>query len=383
MPNFEEKLQSAPEIAAWRKAPKTLSTTPTNAQESLDCASVVREMYQGILERPADEGGFNGFVQALRAGVPLSQLIRDMIGSPEFTSRHPIVVGRPDLPDLTQLYPEKYVRKSAGYTVFRAASDADFNLLESLIIKHRYYDNFDVYSPRIDIDKQITAAVIEGLGAKSCLDVGCFTGAVLSLLETRGLAVCGVDVSHMAFVLAYNNIRDKLRYGDLLDQTFAHTFDCVCAMDVLEHTNPAKIERYFERVAELIAPNGFGYVNGPMFGADDVFGQVYELHLPEWGAESRDGFWHHLECDPKGWPVHGHLVFAGPKWWEKMFLKFGLVRERRIEAAIHSYLGRFYDTLAAGRHCLFVLRHAAAKPDVEPILGNLESLVGPLANSIQ
>jgi SAM-dependent methyltransferase len=339
-------------------------------------------MYQGILERPADEAGLNGFVHALRAGVPLSQLLHDMIGSPEFLSRHPIVVGRPDLPDLTVLYPQKYVRKSQHYTVFKASSDEDFNLLESLIVRHRFYDNFDVYSPRIDIDKQITAAVIESLGAKSCLDLGCFTGAVISLLESRGLSVCGVDISHMAFVLAYNNIRSSMRYGDLLDQSFETTFDCVCAMDVLEHINPGKVERYVARIAELISPTGFGYINGPMFGQDDVFGKIYEPHLPEWEAESPDGFWHHLECDHKGWPVHGHLIFAGPRWWENLLLKYGLVRERQIETCIHSLLGSFYDKLAAGRHCLFVVRHASARPDIGLIRNNLQSIVGPLARTV-
>jgi methylase of polypeptide subunit release factors len=116
------------------------------------------------------------------------------------------------LPNLTELYPEKYLYKRSDFTVFKASSDDDFNLLESLIIKHRFYDSNDVYLPQIDLDKRVTAAIVKALGAQSCIEMGCFSGPVLSLLADQGVAVCGVDISHLAFVLAHNNIRGELRY---------------------------------------------------------------------------------------------------------------------------------------------------------------------------
>src|SRR5579863_3619130 len=154
----------------------------THDRQFLPCSDVIKEIYQGILERPADQGGFKAYLQALQGGVSLATLIQRMIASDEFQIRHPIITGRTSLPDLTENYPQKYVRKEKDFSLFKASSDEDFDLLESLIAKHRFYDSNDVYPPKIDLDKRVTAAIIFGLGARSCVEMGCFTGSVLSLL---------------------------------------------------------------------------------------------------------------------------------------------------------------------------------------------------------
>ena len=71
-------------------------------------------------------------------------------------------------------------------------------LMESLIQRHRYYDGLGVWSPFIDLDKEITAALVRGLGAHSCFELGCYTGPVLSLLAEAGVDVLGAEVSHTA-----------------------------------------------------------------------------------------------------------------------------------------------------------------------------------------
>jgi hypothetical protein len=65
-----------------------------------------------------------------------------------------------------------------------------------------------------------------------------------------------------------------------------------------------------------------------------------------------------LACDDKGWPIHGHFVWASPEWWERKFRDYGLVRDTAIEQAIHQNLAGFFK-LATGRRCLFVLRRVA------------------------
>jgi SAM-dependent methyltransferase len=356
----------------------TPNEAPSPPRESLAYSDVVKEIYLGIMERPVDESGFNSHLHALKSGGALSNLIRGMINSDEFQTRHPIATGRGFLPDLTKLYPDKYVRKEKGFSLFRASSDEDFFLLESLIAKHRFYETNDVYSHKINLDKRITAAIVQGLGGRSCVEMGCFSGHVLSLLADQDIDVCGIDVSHLAFVLAYKNIRDKLRYGDLLDLKFDRTYDVFLGMDILEHLNPLKLGSYIDRIAQLVDDDGFIYINSPMFGEDDVFGKVADTYVPEWEQEGNNVFWRHIHCDEKGWPVHGHLVLASPVWWENIFRKHGFVRDRDIEREIHSILKHYFDELAPARRTLFVLKRPNSKCNVESIKAGLNAALSPL-----
>lgn len=350
--------------------------------EGLMHGDVVSALYLGILGRPADKGGFESYLGALQRGVPLSDIIREMIASDEFKSHHQPSLANSVLPDLTKLYPEKYVRTEANSSIFKVSSDDDFRLMETLIVKNRYYDSLGVWAPEIDLDKRVTAAIVRGLGARNCIELGCFTGPVLSLLAEQGIDVCGVEISHLAFLLAHANVREKIRFGDLLDLDFDRTYDLFLGMDILEHLNPLNLDRYIARMAQLIKQNGFAYINSPMFGIDDVFGTVFEAYLPEWQQAGEDVFWRYMHCDAKGWPMHGHLVWASPKWWESTFLKHGLVRDRNIERAIHALLKPFFEKTAPARRSFFVLKHSDFNPDIESTRSNLNSSISPVVVGI-
>lgn len=349
----------------------------------LDFPKIVRGLYEGILERPADKAGFDSHLAALKDGASLEKLIRGMIDSDEFKVRHPLKTGRDFLPDLTENYASKYVRKDGDFSLFQVSSDGDFDLLEGLIERHRFYDSNDVYSPVIDLDKRVTAAIVGGLGARSCIEMGCFSGPVLSVLAEQGIDVCGTDVSHLAFVLAYANIREKLRFGDLLNLKFDRTYDVFFAMDVLEHLNPLSLDRYIHTIARMVPRNGFVFINSPMFGDDDVFGTASDAYLPEWRQAGDREYWRHIHCDGKGWPVHGHLIFASPKWWEASFLKHGLVRDRDIERRIHSLLKTFFEKVAPARRSFFVLKHTDAAHDSSVVARNLEAAIAPVVANIR
>ena len=50
----------------------------------------------------------------------------------------------------------------------------------------------------IDPDKDITAAIVRGLGARGCFELGCFTGSVISILADAGVSILGTEVSHLS-----------------------------------------------------------------------------------------------------------------------------------------------------------------------------------------
>lgn len=328
----------------------------------MQTANTVEELYRGIFNREPDRGGGSHYASRLRAGEPLSGVLRHMLASQEFHgSRNLRAIKQSELQDITSELPRPYVTEmgldNLIHHVFRVEDDSEFDLLEQLIIEHRFYDSFGGWGYAIDLDKRVTAAIAKGLGAASCLDVGCSNGPVISLLADAGMEVTGVDFSHLAFALALPNVRDHMRYGDLLTLEFDRKFDVVLAMDFFEHLHPLKVGRHIERAAALIEQDGYLIVNSPMFGTDRVFGTPFPLHLEEWTNEPQDTFWRHIPCDAKGWPWDGHLIWAGVAYWEKQFAAAGLVRDVVIEAAIQESLKGFFEHFAPARKAIFVLRH--------------------------
>jgi SAM-dependent methyltransferase len=326
---------------------------------SLSPELVATALYRGILGREPDLAGLGDKVNLLRSGPVLEHVIRTFVSSPEFRSRQlDTAIPTVELPDLTQAMPEMYARGVTGdtpTTVYIARSDADIGRMATLIERHRYYDAFGVWSPVIDLDKEVTAGIVRGLGARSCFELGCFTGPVLSLLAEAGISVAGAEVSHTAFTFAYPNVREAMLFGDLLDLEIDRRFDVVLCMDVLEHVSPLELGRYVEKIAGLVADDGYVYINSPMYGEDTAFGTVFAPYLDEWLSVGDSSFWHHWPCDAKGWPEHGHLVWASVKWWSRMFEAHGLVRDHAIEEVVHRHLGGFFENTPA-RRALFVLR---------------------------
>ena len=328
-------------------------------REVLSPEHVATALYRGILGREPDSGGFRDNVKLLRSGRALERVIRSFITSPEFRSRilEDYVPVTP-LPDLRASIPGGYETQSvagAPMTVYLARTDADIALMASLIDRHRFYDRFGVWSPVIDHDKEITAAIVHGLGARSCFELGCFTGSVISLLADAGVSVVGAEVSHLAFAFAQPNIREAMIFGDLLTLDIDRRFDVVLCMDVLEHINPLQLDHHIEKLLSLIDEDGYIYLNAPMWGQDHVCGVCDEPYLDEWLAVGDQSYWRHWPCDDKGWPVHGHLLWASSDWWERKFRDYGLVRDTAIEQVIHQNLETFFEQ-AKGRRCLFVLR---------------------------
>jgi len=272
-------------------------------------------------------------------------------------------IKQSELPDIRAALPRPYATQTGldglVHHVLNIEHDSEFDLIERLIVEHRFYDSFGGWGYTIDLDKRVTAAMAKGLGARTCLDIGCSNGPVISLLAKEGLDVTGIDMSHLAFAMAYPSVRDRMLYGDLLAVDLDRTFDVVIAMDFFEHTNPLKLGRYLTRAASLVDGDGYLIVNGPMFGEDRVFGQPFPLFLESWTHEPRDDFWRHIPCNENGWPIDGHLIWASADYWEKQFADKGLIRDTEIETALQAALSGFFAEYAPGRKMLFVLRSPA------------------------
>jgi len=340
---------------------------------------VATALYRGILERDPDPTGLQDHIEFISSGMLLEQMVRAFVASREFRSRilesfvpvTPLLDLRAAMPDMYQSQPID----GSPIIVYIARTDDDISRMRKLIEKHGYYDRFGVWTPLIDRDKVITAAIVRGLGAQSCFELGCFTGPVLSLLAETGVSVLGAEVSHTAFALAHPNVRDSMLFGDLLSLDIGRRFDVVLCMDALEHVSPLLLDAYVERIVSLVDQDGYVYINSPMWGQDRVFGVFEEPYLEEWRSVGHASYWRHWPCDDKGWPLHGHLVWASSTWWERKFREYGLVRDTVIERAIHRDLATFFEQ-AIGRRCLFVLRRPGNRRSSEKIAAAIHAELG-------
>jgi hypothetical protein len=178
---------------------------------------------------------------------------------------------------------------------------------------------------------------------------------VLKLLSEIGIDAEGVEISHMALALAYPEIKKKIHFGDLLGLNLPSGYDIIVGMDVFEHLNPNKISAYLRRCFELLKQGGFLYTNIPVFGNDEIFGEVFPIYLDEWRVDAAaDGLFSKLPVDEGGWPINGHLIWATSKWWQDQFERVGLRREVRIEQALHDVYDSYFLT-APARKSFFVL----------------------------
>src|SRR6266446_428202 len=150
----------------WQQWPKAVRIALRSARTrladrgSLSPELVATALYRGILDREPDLGGLRHTVNRLRSGAALEDIVRTLIVSPEFRQRMlKAAVPEIGLPDLTRAMPEMYRTETVGdvtVTVYDARTDADITRMAALIERHRYYDALGVWSPVIDLDKEIT-----------------------------------------------------------------------------------------------------------------------------------------------------------------------------------------------------------------------------------
>jgi 2-polyprenyl-3-methyl-5-hydroxy-6-metoxy-1,4-benzoquinol methylase len=115
----------------------------------------------------------------------------------------------------------------------------------------------------------------------SVLDVGCFTGCFLQLLERQGWDVYGLELQPEAVAVASGRLPGRIFQADLHGDRFPQRrFDVVSLLGVVEHvTDPMRL---LGRCAELLAPGGTLIVQTPNSGSllARVMGRYWPLYEP-------------------------------------------------------------------------------------------------------
>ncbi|MBV8527686.1 MAG: DUF4214 domain-containing protein [Candidatus Dormibacteraeota bacterium] len=330
----------------------------------------LRDAYRLTLRREADPSGLSSYGALLRQGMSRNEVLVRLALSEESMNR--VLAERFQIQNLRELRPESYetvhTLHGGEQTVFAAREAADFDWLERCILEYDYYEKPGIWTLGIDSDKRTMAEMLSCLHPRRVLEVGCSSGAVISGLLDRDIDAAGVEISAAAIRQAEARVRPRIYRGDLLGVDVGADYDLVFGLDIFEHFNPNRLDTYIARVTQLTQPGGFVFANVPTFGEDRVYGTIWEPHIPSWidDIEANQPF-HHLEVDDDGYPLHGHLVWAGSRWWEQLFTATGLRRETDIEQALHDGFDPVLRATPA-RRAFYVFSRDASRSRIDEII---------------
>jgi Domain of unknown function (DUF4214)/Methyltransferase domain len=314
--------------------------------------------YRELLGRPLDPSGRANYLQKLRGGATREDIVRELMQSDEYRRR--VEQSTLGLPDLCEKDPSRYavLRADDGSMVctFVAETFEDFDWIEAAILENGFYEKPGVWELSIDLDKRVMAEIVTLLEPRSAIEVGCSSGGVLACLHESGVDVCGVDISTFAHEHAPPSIRDRIRLGDITTMNFGREFDVAFGLDIFEHVHPAKLEAFITALIAPLASGGFLFVNIPAYGLDEVFGEAFPMTLPEWRSDAARGrMFRNLEVDERGYPVHGHMIFATTNWWVDRFEAAGVRRLPALERAVHEQYDDYFDDKSPARRSFYVL----------------------------
>ena len=198
------------------------------------------------------------------------------------------------------------------------------------------------------------AELLSRLKPKKLLEIGCANGPLMKCLFEKGIDVTGVDLSKLAKELAFPEIKEKILTMDILEANFEEKFDLIVGLDIFEHLNPNKIEKYIQKLNDLLKQGGKIFTNIPAVGNDRVFGEIFGYHTDDWKADAKENkIFSKIHTDFLGYPLHGHLIWADTSWWEFIFTKNGFIRDTETEIKLHKEFDEKMD-YSIGRKSYYI-----------------------------
>jgi hypothetical protein len=325
----------------------------------LSDSDFVDAAFRDILGREADQGGLDFYRGVLRQGVRRTAVLLDIMRSEEFR-RSLAPAGPSTLPNLVVRRPERYRRTTdrvngSSMLLFRIEDRTDFDWLENAIIRNGYYEEPGVWVLDVDFDKRLVAEMLSAFAPQAALELGCASGAVLQCLDEIGVAGEGVEISSMAIAKATDRVRPRIHQGDLLALDLPRRYDLLFGLDIFEHLNPNKLDRYLDRIAAVTTDDAYLFCNIPAFGEDKVFGTVFPFYVDGWREDAAAGrALGSIHVDDLGYPIHGHLAWGDASWWTRQFERAGFMRDEEIERAFHRKYDGYMEKRSPARRAYFV-----------------------------
>lgn len=340
-------------------------------------AAFIEAAYVEILGRAADQDGLNHYRRLLRDGLGRTAVLLSLVRSEEFTKR--LTKERRSIPSLRALRPDRYhdtIDRTNGenIAIFESRSEADFDWLEQSILEYGYYEEPGVWNLGVDVDKRVIAEIISAFAPARALELGCAAGAVLECLQDYGVHAEGVEISSTAIARAAAHIRSRIHHGDLLSLDLPAHYDMLFGLDIFEHLNPNRLDRYLQRLSAMARDGAWFFCNIPAFGEDPVFGTVFPLYVDGWAQDAAAARpFSTIHVDDLGYPIHGHLTWADARWWVERFETAGLQREVAVERALHLKYDGYMQKRSPARRAYFVFAKNASSSERTTVIRRIDS----------
>ena len=127
------------------------------------------------------------------------------------------------------------------------------------------------------------------------LDIGCGQETPLVFVLTNKVTqlpklYVGVDLNRIAkkTAIAWTRIIDQFSFVDDYLKLWKRTgmekdekFDCACALEIIEHMQPADGKKLLKGAFHLVRPGGYLYLSTPVFSGKAAVNHIHEHTIPE------------------------------------------------------------------------------------------------------
>lgn len=128
---------------------------------------------------------------------------------------------------------------------------------------HTFKDQYnDIYAGMISVLEKQLEKDGKTLKGMKILDVGCFTGELLLLLQKKGADVYGLELQKDAVKIAQKVLGKRVVQADVMNDPFPKKqFDIITLLGVVEHvTDPMKL---LQKSQKLLKKNGYVLIQTP------------------------------------------------------------------------------------------------------------------------
>jgi 2-polyprenyl-3-methyl-5-hydroxy-6-metoxy-1,4-benzoquinol methylase len=177
-------------------------------------------------------------------------------------------------------------RCEACLTEFASPQPSNDRLSE--IYSDAYYEPWHLESPDVlrtmkAMSFQPVIGVLDAVGARRVLDVGCATGEFLRALDRDRIETFGVDLNGAAIDKASAELpTTRFHAGTLADEPFGATvFDAITMIDFIEHVRDPETE--LRLAGSRLAPGGRLVISTPR--TDSFTSKLTGRHWPQYREE--------------------------------------------------------------------------------------------------
>lgn len=155
------------------------------------------------------------------------------------------------------------------------------------------------------------------LNPKNCLDVGCGTGYLVSMLKKLGIDAYGIEISEYALSNVPKEIQPYVKKGDITKIPFDdNTFDLVVTFDVMEHIERSLLKKSLEETVRVSRK----WIVHKIFTRENLWIRLFQRYDYSFMSIFSQKFWKHMFKSLDNVTIPRRVILSLPPFIESLFL---------------------------------------------------------------